>query len=112
MDDQSVFRAIGLRIVELRQRRGVTQEALAARIGLDSRDLRRLEAGSNTTVRSLNAIATALDVPLAAIFEAPSAGELRRPGRPPKAPATTADVAANPLPVRTRKRAVPKRKPR
>ena len=83
MDDQGAFRAIGLRIVELRQRQGVTQETLAARIGLDSRDLRRIEAGSNTTVRTLNAIARALDVPLAAIFEPPKgAKELRRPGRP------------------------------
>ena len=82
MDDQSVFRAIGRRIVELRHERGVTQETLAARIGLDARDLRRLEAGSNATVRTLNAIARALDAPLAAIFVAPTGEELRRPGRP------------------------------
>jgi transcriptional regulator with XRE-family HTH domain len=83
VDDKRVFRAIGLRIVELRQSKGVTQETLAARIGLDPRDLRRLEAGTNTTVRTLNAIARALDVPLASVFAEPTAGEeLRRPGRP------------------------------
>jgi transcriptional regulator with XRE-family HTH domain len=83
VDDQRVFEAIGLRIVELRQSRRVTQETLAARIGLDSRDLRRIEAGANTTVRTLNAIARALDVPLASIFSAPAANEaLRLPGRP------------------------------
>ena len=112
VDDQNVFRAIGLRIVELRQERGVTQETLAARIGLDSRDLRRIEAGSNATVRTLNAIATALSVPLATIFETPSARELRRPGRPPTTPAPTTDIAANTPSTRGRKRATAKRKPR
>ena len=82
VDDERVFRAIGMRIVELRRAKGVTQEKLAESIGLDARDLRRLEAGANATVSTLNGIARALDVPLASIFEIPAASDLRRPGRP------------------------------
>jgi transcriptional regulator with XRE-family HTH domain len=82
LDDQHVFRVIGLRIVELRRAKGVTQEKLAETIGLDARDLRRLEAGANATVSTLNGIARALGVPLATIFEMPVNLNLRRPGRP------------------------------
>jgi transcriptional regulator with XRE-family HTH domain len=83
VDDRALFRSVGLRIVELRHAKGITQETLAERIGLDARDLRRIEAGANTTVRTLNAVARTLGVPVAELFAAPVAPHgLRRPGRP------------------------------
>jgi transcriptional regulator with XRE-family HTH domain len=43
--DPTNLKALGLRIRELRRERGLTQEELAARAGLHSRDISRLELG-------------------------------------------------------------------
>lgn len=43
--DPTNLKALGLRVRELRRERGLTQEELAARAGLHSRDISRLEPG-------------------------------------------------------------------
>jgi transcriptional regulator with XRE-family HTH domain len=80
---EKVRRNLGLRIVEMRRASGTTQEELAVLLAMDARDLRRIEAGeSNVTVDTLVRIAEALGVPVAALFDVPSAGARRDPGRP------------------------------
>ncbi len=83
MDDaKRVCVDLGLRIIELRRERGMTQEGLAALIQLDARDVRRIEAGGNTTVRTLAQIARGLKVTVAELFVQPTTRGHRRPGRP------------------------------
>lgn len=65
-----LLRQVGRRIAELRGERGLTQEALAARLRMSDRYLRRIEAGEiNLTLASLARIANRLDVPIAAFLE-------------------------------------------
>ncbi len=55
-------RAVGRRIAELRRLRGLTQETLAARVGMATKYLQRVESGHNVTLRTLGVVAHALDV--------------------------------------------------
>jgi HTH-type transcriptional regulator/antitoxin HipB len=53
---------IAVQIIDLRERRGLTQPELAQRCGMDQGDIRRIERGSTSpTVRSLQRMAAALD---------------------------------------------------
>jgi len=59
-----------VRIREARRCAGVTQAALAARIGVDQSRISRMERGiSPVTVAHLAAIAAALNVPVAALLD-------------------------------------------
>ncbi|MBX3226136.1 MAG: helix-turn-helix transcriptional regulator [Labilithrix sp.] len=77
-------RDLGQRLIELRRQRGLTQDALAELTGIDTRDLRRIEAGANTTVHTLVGLAVALDVPIIELFRPPTTVTKRAPGRPTK----------------------------
>ena len=83
---------LGLRVLELRREQGLTQEQLAERSRLDARDVRRVEAGKNTTVHTLVRLADAFGVPVASLFQSPKLRSVRRPGRP--AAGTTTPVTA------------------
>jgi transcriptional regulator with XRE-family HTH domain len=107
-----VMQDVGRRVAELRSAREITQEGLAERARVDARTVQRAEAGRHLTLVLLIRIADVLDVPMTALFEPPSERERRRPGRPPRAPTPTKDVATNPVPARTRGRAAPKRERR
>lgn len=85
MDEgRRLCRNIGLRVVEIRRDRDLTQEDLAERLRMDPRELRRIEAGGNITIHTLAKIARALDVAVADLFASPSKLTKRRPGRPKK----------------------------
>ena len=59
----------GQRIRELRKDRGLTQEALAARAGIDRAYMGHIERGAhNLTFEKICQIADALEVPLAEMF--------------------------------------------
>lgn len=61
---------VGLRVKELRERDGVSQEQLAHRIGMDRSYLASIETGSrNVTLESLEKIAGGFEVTLAKFFE-------------------------------------------
>lgn len=75
-------RDLGQRVIELRLARGWTQEELADRVGVDVRDLRRIERGSNITVRMLVRVARGLAVGVGELFERPTTRHFRKPGRP------------------------------
>jgi transcriptional regulator with XRE-family HTH domain len=73
--------AIGARLRELRDRRGLSLGVLAARSGLGKGTLSELETGRrNPTLETLFAVTTALGVPLSAALPA---GETHTPDRPP-----------------------------
>lgn len=59
----------GLRIKELREKQGFTQEKLAELINIDSRTLSRIETGKNfTTLETLEKIASVIDVEIKDLF--------------------------------------------
>jgi transcriptional regulator with XRE-family HTH domain len=83
LDADRAIKDIGRRIAEVRRERGLTQEELAERLGLQSNNLQRIELGmQNLTIRSLVRVANGLGVGLATLVEAP-ANRIVRPGRPP-----------------------------
>lgn len=73
---------IGRRIAELRAARGLTQEQLAERLGIDPTHLQKIEGGRlNVTVRTLVTLAAALGCTPGELFEAPQSREVKV-GRP------------------------------
>jgi transcriptional regulator with XRE-family HTH domain len=69
----------GLRIKELRDDRGLTQEDLADLVGLFRTYMSRIETGAaNPTFDVILALATALKVHVCALFEPPSITSARR----------------------------------
>ena len=60
---------VGQRIRELRKARGLTQDAVAERAGLNPKYYAGIERqGANITLDSFERIATALDVPIVDLF--------------------------------------------
>lgn len=60
---------LGKKIAELRKRNKLTQKALAAKLDIDTRQLRRIERGDiNVTVSSIEPISTILNVDLTEFF--------------------------------------------
>lgn len=81
---EAAQRSVGLRIQELRQGRGETQESFAARLGMLAPNYARIEQGRmNVTIDTLVRVAHGLQVDMAELFVAPKARRGRR-GRPPK----------------------------
>jgi len=76
------MRRFGLRVAELRELRGLTQEALAERIDVGVRTVQRFEAGTaSPSFSTLCELGRALGAPLADLFATPEQ-RIRRPGRP------------------------------
>lgn len=82
---ERLVRRIGRRIVELRQKRGLTQAELAERLRVSVQWMSRVEVGENLTVYTLARLARALGVRAINLFEepAPEVREIKR-GRPRK----------------------------
>ncbi len=73
MDADRVLRELGQRVRQRRSQQGLTLKELAAGAGLSMRFLVQVEAGrGNPSVRSLAALAGALDLPLTALLEGSS----------------------------------------
>jgi transcriptional regulator with XRE-family HTH domain len=67
---QDIDRAVGERIKTLRQKKGLTQDDLANRAGLNRVHLYRLETGRQSmTLRTLKIIADALEVRAADVLK-------------------------------------------
>ncbi len=82
-----VLRDVGRRVAEIREERGMTQEALSERLGVNMPYLQRIEAGrENLTIRSLVHLAVALGVRVVALFDAPKDRTPRKAGRPKRKP--------------------------
>ena len=85
MKPRNVDRVIadaGRRIAELRRDAELTQEALAARLGVSVQYVRRIESGSNLTLRSLATVARALGHDAVELLGIPTDRTRPRPGRP------------------------------
>lgn len=66
MDLQKQF---GLRIKELRQKMGLSQEALAFKAGIDRTYMTGVETGKrNVSVRNMEKIIAALEIPISEFF--------------------------------------------
>jgi transcriptional regulator with XRE-family HTH domain len=64
------LRRLGRRLRALRDARGLTQERLAERAGVDAKHYQALESGlSNVTFATLLAVARALGVSLSELFD-------------------------------------------
>lgn len=106
-DRHRVTVPVAANVRRLRTARGVTQEALAERVGCATKYLQSVErAEANLSARMLGALARALAVDVARLLEPVADGVLVRvPGRPKVQPSR---VAAN----RAKSKSTPKRKPR
>ena len=71
MDDAQLLAAIGRRVREARERRGMARKVLSKQSGVSERYLAHLEAGeANASVLLLRNVARALGVPLSALLDA------------------------------------------
>ena len=69
----------GLRVRQLRQETGMSQEAFAAKCGLDRTYISSLERGRrNVSLKNIAAISIALDISIAMLFEGISPDESTR----------------------------------
>lgn len=75
-------RDLGQRVLGLRKERGWTQQVLADAMGVDVREVRRVEAGDNVTLVMLMRLTLALNVDIRALFDQPMHHHKRRAGRP------------------------------
>jgi transcriptional regulator with XRE-family HTH domain len=74
-----------MRMREVRRARGLTQEQLAAELGMLAPNYARVEQGrQNVTIDTVVRVAQTLGVPLVELFRAPRTRVIP-PGRPPKA---------------------------
>jgi transcriptional regulator with XRE-family HTH domain len=84
-DADEVGRRIGRKIAQLRHAAGLTQEALAERLGVGVERVSRIERRGNVTVRTIVAVANTLGVDSAELWKEPDPepeGARRRRGRP------------------------------
>ena len=87
-DPAEILRKVGLRLAELREKRGWSRERFAERLQISVRYLGRLEAGrQNLTVHRLAWLANELGVRVVDLLAEPAIGSIRV-GRPPKSPPT------------------------
>lgn len=67
---QTTKKLLGVRIQELRKIKGLTQEQLSQKVGLDPKHISRIEVGrSYPSLDTLDKLARALKVELSAFFE-------------------------------------------
>jgi transcriptional regulator with XRE-family HTH domain len=72
---------VGMRVAEIRRQLGLTQAQAAERLKMPLKNLQRVEAGMNLTIRTLVRIADGLGVPPRSLLEEPWPVARRR-GRP------------------------------
>jgi transcriptional regulator with XRE-family HTH domain len=72
---------VGLRITELREARGWTQQQCAEELDMPLKNLQRIESGANLTIATLVRLANGLKVSVRVLFDEPST-KRRGPGRP------------------------------
>ena len=97
---------VARRLAEVRRERGITQEELAERLDTAERNVRRIEAGQNITLRTLSRIAVALGVHV--VFDlAADDGAMKAPapGRKRRSVDAAAPVPEAPNPLATMRRA-------
>ena len=66
---KEIKKLLGLKIKELRTKRGLSQQQLAESVNIDQRNLSNIECGVTFPTRSLGEIAKALNVSLPELFD-------------------------------------------
>lgn len=56
-------------VAKIRRKQGLTQEQLADKCNLSVRTIQRLEVGKDTSIKTLNIVANAFNVPISDLFE-------------------------------------------
>lgn len=80
---QRAIANFGLRVLEQREARGLTQEQLAERVGLGRRQMQRVESGQvNVKLTVILRLSEVLGVEAAVLFSLPDPTTARRAGRP------------------------------
>ena len=74
---------VGRRIAEVRRELGWTQQEAAEQLQMPLKNLQRIEAGMNLTIRTLVRVACGFGIPTCRLFEAPQSREAPQRGRPP-----------------------------
>lgn len=70
MKEEDLLKKIGMRIKELRNEKGISQQELGALIDLEKSNMSRLEAGNvNTGIVTYHRIAEALGITLSELFK-------------------------------------------
>jgi len=70
MDEKALLRGISIRIREVRQAKGITQQELAAKIDYEKSNMSRLESGkTDLRISTLNKVAKALDMSLSELLD-------------------------------------------
>jgi transcriptional regulator with XRE-family HTH domain len=83
IDADQLIRDLGRRLAEVRISRRLTQEQLAAEMGISVKYLQRLERGRNMSLRTLVDFANRLRVGLPDLLMTPPSSRAVRVGRPP-----------------------------
>lgn len=66
MDKDQYLKELGIRIINLRKSKGISQIELSIRLGIEDSALRRIEKGKiNTGIYTIYKISEALEIPLA-----------------------------------------------
>jgi transcriptional regulator with XRE-family HTH domain len=83
LDPDRLARRVGARIAELRRAAGLTQQALADRMGVSLRRVQRLEGDAlDLRLSTLAQLAQHLGAPVEELLRPPEETRPRRPGRP------------------------------
>jgi transcriptional regulator with XRE-family HTH domain len=83
VDLRVLLRNLGRRVAELRRDADLTQEQLASKVGVDLKDLQRIEYGrSNITARTMWRLSRALGVDPIELWRKPTTSPPQRRGRP------------------------------
>jgi transcriptional regulator with XRE-family HTH domain len=79
---EKVIEGVGKKVAEIRRSLGWTQQQAAERLRMPLKNLQRVEAGMNLTLRTLVRIANGFGVRARSLLDEPSSRERRKPGRP------------------------------
>ena len=80
---EQVIHNLGRRVAEIREEHGWTQQEAAEILNMPTKNLQKIERGSNLTVRTLVRLASGFGVPTRALLDVPAVKERYR-GRPKK----------------------------
>lgn len=82
-DPDRIIADVGRRVAEVRHELGWTQQEAAEHLRMPLKNLQRIEAGMNLTIRTLTRVARGFGIRTRELFDEPKSRERRRRGRPP-----------------------------
>ena len=77
-----IIEGVGRRVAEIRHALGWTQQEAAERLRMPLKNLQRIEAGMNLTLRTLVRVAVGLGVRTRMLLDEPASTARRKRGRP------------------------------